>query len=284
VITVLRESDAPLSDGEFARLLDNSLRAQGIHAPCAVTLTLTDEASIRDVNRAHRGVDRPTDVLSFPAALLPARPGAPLPPSMWDSGAGAFFLGDIVISCPRALAQAKEYGHPPEREFSYLFVHGVFHLLGYDHQNEEERHLMRKKEEEALGGPDGALAEAAFKAREAAYVPYSGYRVGAALRDRAGRVFTGCNVENVSYGLTNCAERTALFKAVSEGAREFDAIAIAAEGTAPWPCGACRQVLSEFAPGLRVLVAWEGGREETTLEALLPHSFLRFEGDKKHGQ
>ncbi len=284
MISVLRETEAPLSDREFEYLLECCLRAQRVVSPCALTLTLTDDAVIQGLNREHRGLDQPTDVLSFPAAALSARPGAPFPPSMWDSGSGAFFLGDVVISAPRALWQAAEFGHSPKREFSYLFVHGVFHLLGYDHQNEEERNLMRKKEEEALGQPDIELVAAAFKAREAAYVPYSGYRVGAALRDREGRVFTGCNVENVSYGLTNCAERTALFKAVSEGSREFEAIAITAEGTAPWPCGACRQVLSEFAPNLRVLIAWDGGREESSLDALLPHSFLRFEEDKANGQ
>ena len=89
-----------------------------------------------------------------------------------------------------------------------------------------------------------------------------------------GRVFTGCNIENSSFGLTNCAERTALFKAVSEGAREFTAIAIASNGSMPYPCGACRQALNEFAPELRVLtIAGDGSTDDTTLRALLPHGF-----------
>jgi cytidine deaminase len=87
-------------------------------------------------------------------------------------------------------------------------------------------------------------------------------------------VFTGINVENASFGLTNCAERTAVFKAVSEGEKKFTTIAIAAEHAAPWPCGACRQVLNEFAPNLRVLVTWEGSHvSEATLAQLLPHGF-----------
>ena len=96
-------------------------------------------------------------------------------------------------------------------------------------------------------------------------------------------MFQGCNIENASFGLTNCAERTAMFKAVSEGAREFTAIAIASRDAAPWPCGACRQVLNEFAPNIRVLVTWQGGpgnaarhqggTESATLPELLPHGF-----------
>ena len=106
-----------------------------------------------------------------------------------------------------------------------------------------------------------------------AYAPYSGYRVGVALLAKDGTVYTGCNVENAAYGNTLCAERTALCKAVSEGAREFTAIAIAGTGSAPFPCGACRQSLYEFAPGLRVLVTWDGQVREAALSQLLPEGF-----------
>ena len=94
-----------------------------------------------------------------------------------------------------------------------------------------------------------SLARAAIDAAQRAYAPYSKFKVGAALLAEDGRVFTGCNVENASYGLTNCAERTAVFKAVSEGATRFKAIAIAGgAGNVAMPCGACRQVLAEFCP------------------------------------
>ena len=98
--------------------------------------------------------------------------------------------------------------------------------------------------------PDLAtLARKAIDASQRAYAPYSKFKVGAALLAEDGRVFTGCNVENASYGLTNCAERTAVFKAVSEGATRFAAIAIAGGvGDVAMPCGACRQVLAEFCP------------------------------------
>lgn len=91
------------------------------------------------------------------------------------------------------------------------------------------------------------LVDEAVRAAAHAYCPYSGFHVGAALRSRDGRIFCGSNVENVSYGLTECAERIAVFKAVSAGVRDFDAMALVADGTdAPTPCGACRQVLAEF--------------------------------------
>ena len=120
---------------------------------------------------------------------------------------------------------------------------------------------------------DEKLLEMAVEMRRYSYVPYSHYAVGAALLGKDGRVFTGCNVENAAYGNTLCAERTALCKAVSEGAREFEAIAIASSGSAPFPCGACRQSLYEFAPELRVLVTWDCNVRKNTLRELLPEGF-----------
>ena len=120
---------------------------------------------------------------------------------------------------------------------------------------------------------DDRLMELARQAREKAYAPYSHYRVGAALLAEDGTVYTGCNIENAAYGHTMCAERTALFKAVSEGVRRFTKIAVAGSGSAPFPCGACRQTLYEFAPELDVLVTWDGNVRKTTLAALLPEGF-----------
>jgi cytidine deaminase len=124
------------------------------------------------------------------------------------------------------------------------------------------------------------LLAAALSASRQAHAPYSGYRVGAAIETAAGAVFRGCNVENASYGLTLCAERAAVAAAVAAGHRQFRRIAIAASGRVPpYPCGACRQVLAEFAgPELEILVAQ--GRtgallERTTLGALLPRVFAR---------
>ena len=144
---------------------------------------------------------------------------------------------------------------------------------------EKDKEVMRSMEEKALNKAgisridDELLISKAKEAMQFSYSPYSHFKVGACLLAADGRMFTGCNIENASYGLTNCAERTAVFKAVSEGAREFTVIAIAAEKALAWPCGICRQALNEFAPGIRVLVTWGDHVEEAPLSALLPHGF-----------
>ena len=120
---------------------------------------------------------------------------------------------------------------------------------------------------------DEMLLQKAIDMLEFSYAPYSGYPVGAALLGTDGKVYTGCNVENAAYGNPLCAERTALCKAVSEGIRSFTAIAIASRGSAPFPCGACRQSLYEFAPNLRVMVTWDGNVREAILSDLLPEGF-----------
>jgi cytidine deaminase len=122
------------------------------------------------------------------------------------------------------------------------------------------------------------LMEQAELARQHAYAPYSKFRVGAALQTADGRVFLGCNVENASLGLSICAERAAVWKAVSEGVHDFVAIAVTAgRGRGAAPCGACRQVLHEFAPELRVLWRDRGGRVvETNLGKMLGHPFSSY--------
>ncbi|HZY45620.1 MAG TPA: cytidine deaminase [Anaerolineae bacterium] len=119
----------------------------------------------------------------------------------------------------------------------------------------------------------GELIALAQKVRLRAYAPYSHYKVGAALLGKSGRVYLGCNVENASYGLTCCAERNAVFTAVSAGETEFEAIAVATRNSGS-PCGACRQVLSEFAPDLKIYIASKDGRINTTsIKKLLPGAF-----------
>lgn len=119
-----------------------------------------------------------------------------------------------------------------------------------------------------------ALAKAAATAAEQAYEPYSKFSVGAALLTDKGEIITGCNIENASYGLTICAERVAVFKAVSLGLTSFRALAISVPGAGS-PCGACRQVLHEFSPGLPIILADDHGiiHQETSLRDLLPQAF-----------
>jgi len=117
------------------------------------------------------------------------------------------------------------------------------------------------------------LIDLAKQVRKKAYAPYSHYKVGAALLGKSGKIYTGCNVENASYGHTVCAERTAVVKAVSEGEREFEAVAVVTKNGGS-PCGACRQVLSEFSPELIIYIADKNGEyRTTTLKQLLPDSF-----------
>lgn len=266
---------------------DAAVKAEGVTRECAVCIRICGDEAIHEINREYRGVDRATDVLSFPTVNYPAEVTAGHADKLlrreWDDELDAVMLGDLIISVPHVIAQAAEYGHSVQREAAYLTVHGLCHLMGYDHMEEDEKRRMRAMEEKILASidmereqhmiTDQKLLEMAKEAMKMSYSPYSHYAVGAALLCKSGRVFTGCNVENASFGLTNCGERTAVFKAVSEGEREFTAIAIAAEKAAPWPCGACRQVLNEFAPDIRVLVTWDGQVDEAKLSQLLPHGF-----------
>lgn len=119
------------------------------------------------------------------------------------------------------------------------------------------------------------LAAEARSAREDAYAPYSKFKVGAALLGVSGRVYRGANVENASYGLTICAERAAVAQAVSSGERKFTAIAVFAGGKPISPCGACRQVLLEFAPNLSVVMVSAGRTVTVPLSRLLPAAFSR---------
>ncbi len=122
------------------------------------------------------------------------------------------------------------------------------------------------------------VIKAAQAAREKAYAPYSNFKVGAAVLTKDGKIYTGCNVENASYSLCNCAERTAIFKAVSEGERELVGVGIIADTQHPVaPCGACRQVMAEFGIQKVVMCNLHGEQKIATLEELLPYSF-----EKKH--
>jgi cytidine deaminase len=123
--------------------------------------------------------------------------------------------------------------------------------------------------------PQETLLDAARRARENAVAPFSKFKVGAAVRTKSGKIYSGCNVENASYGLTICAERVAIFKALSEGEREFSAVAVAtdADKLTP-PCGACRQIIWEFCGDAEVILGnLKGKTEAHRMSALFPHPF-----------
>ena len=178
-----------------------------------MTVRIASKEEVHDLNREMRGVDRETDVLSFPTASF--RPGrtAGMDPArvrrQYDPSLGWCNLGDCVISLSRAREQAREYGHSLSRELGYLTAHSAFHLMGYDHMNEEDRANMRAMEERALNAiglprnesewSDEQLFNLACEAMENAYAPYSHFKVGACILAEDGRIFKGCNFENASY-------------------------------------------------------------------------------------
>ena len=152
-IPVTADMPGAASQGNCAlirRVIRTALAAEGVDFPCEVDVLLTNDSGIHAINREMRQVDRPTDVLSFPEFdLTPGQlPGA----EDADPGTGLVPLGDMVISMERVAAQAKEYGHSNRRELSYLVVHSVLHLLGYDHLDEgPQKAQMRAREEAILG-------------------------------------------------------------------------------------------------------------------------------------
>lgn len=130
------------------KVISTALEAQGVSLPCEVNVMLTNDAGIQKVNQSMRGVDKPTDVLSFPMFDMPA---GSLPTIGWsDPDTGLIPLGDMCISLERAKAQAEEFGHSVERELSYLAVHSVLHLLGYDHMDEGPQKAQMRAREEAI--------------------------------------------------------------------------------------------------------------------------------------
>jgi probable rRNA maturation factor len=132
-------------------LINAALDQENLDAPAEVSLTITDDARIQEMNRQYRQVDAPTDVLSFPLLSDDDLAGAG---EFVTAPDGVIHLGDVVVSLPRAREQAAEYGHPLKREVGYLVVHGVLHLLGYDHDTDADQRRMRQREEEVLAAAD----------------------------------------------------------------------------------------------------------------------------------
>ena len=142
---------------------------------------------------------------------------------------------------------------------------------------------MRRSGRTCSGSIDPGLA--AKEARLRAYAPYSHFPVGAAVQTVGGKIYSGCNIENASFGLTNCAERTAIFTAVAAGEQELQAIAVVANTPEPVaPCGACRQVMAEFGIQTIIMANTKGDSHVASLKDLLPYSFIKFDvaGDDNH--
>ncbi|MCR5791251.1 MAG: rRNA maturation RNase YbeY [Lachnospiraceae bacterium] len=137
----------------FTRVLTTVLEAERCPYEVSVSLFITDDEEIRRLNRENRDIDRPTDVLSFPLVAFSSPAcydGLEEDPDNFDPDTGELLLGDIVLSQDRIIAQADAYGHSREREYAFLIVHSLLHLLGYDHLSEEERAVMEKRQEEIM--------------------------------------------------------------------------------------------------------------------------------------
>ena len=133
---------------QLRRAVLAALEGEGVETPCIVEVVVTNDEDIRETNREARGVDRPTDVLSFP--MFELEPGEKPREDWADPDTGKVFLGDMMLSLERANAQAAEFGHSPEREVCYLAVHSVLHLLGYDHLDEGPMKAQMREREEAI--------------------------------------------------------------------------------------------------------------------------------------
>ena len=285
-----RPGDLDGLEALLERVAEACARTEGIDG-AGFAVRIVDDEAIRRLNREHRGIDRVTDVLSFPTVAYPAGKTARDCPKRlrreYDPYLRCVNLSDCVINLCRARAQAAECGHSLARELGYLTAHSAFHLMGYDHMDEEERSRMREMEEKALGAVglsrEGGeidadrLFELACEAMQNAYSPYSKFKVGACILAESGNTYKGCNFENASYGATICAERCAAGCAIAAGERHFRAIAIVGSTAVAWPCGICRQVLREFSDLDLPVIAGEYGKGYTvrTLGELLPCSLSR---------
>lgn len=256
----------------FLKLMKQTFQTLGIKDDYVVDVSIVNNEEIHRVNVSYRHIDRPTDVISF--AFFDDKNEKVIEgvPSL---------LGQILISYEKAEEQAKEYGHSINREMSFLFVHGMLHLLGYDHMNKKDEEVMFSLQNKILGGrtmDKKELIKKAEGARKLSYSPYSHFAVGAALLCKDGEVFVGANVENSAYPLCMCAERNAIYNAYMHGKtkNDFVMMALTADCDGPCaPCGACRQVISELCPSdMPILMCNIKGKvQETTISELLPFAF-----------
>lgn len=260
-------------EGIFCSLAHKVFDYLKIDTDYLVDVSIVDNKTIHKINKEYRNVDRPTDVISFAFFDDVNEKSLPGVPSS---------LGEIIISFEKAEEQAVQYDHSAKREFSFLFVHGMLHLLGYDHMNEEDEKEMFSLQEKILGErvtmENEKLVELAIDARKRSYSPYSHFAVGAALLTKSGKTYIGANIENSSYPLCMCAERNAIYGAYLDGVKkeEIVALAIAADTDGPCsPCGACRQVISELLPkNAKILMAnLKNEIKEITTAELLPFAF-----------
>lgn len=270
----------------FDKLLKVALIENEIDLDAELSVSFVDENEIKSLNKTFRNIDKKTDVLSF---------------IQYDDE-GNFnvvddqnvFLGDIVICTSQALEQARDYNHHPKKELLYLFVHGLAHLLGYDHMNDEDKLEMRSMEKlifkkskldlDALNTKsDEELFEIAKSSLKNSYSPYSKISVSAAVLCENGEVYTGVNVENASFGAGVCAEISAIVSAISNGNRNFLKIAVTSSlENGITPCGICRQFILEFGEDIDVIFESQNKLKSVKIKKLIPDAFSKEKVEKSN--
>ena len=264
VIVNRSSKEATLSRAVIKKIVDYvcELENREILGKLSIAFVSLDEIKALKKEFFHQNID--TDVISFFY-------GTEEPDEVW---------GEIIICPEKAREYANTYGTKYENEQKLLLIHGLLHILGYDDIDTKKKHIMETRQNYILeqfltAEKRDLLVISAQKAQHYAYAPYSLFPVGAALETCDGKVIQGGNIENASLGLSVCAERVALFKAVSMGFATFTRLAvISCDQDYCLPCGACRQVLHEFAPHLEILAArQEGDYQVYILDELLPNPF-----------
>ncbi len=261
---VNKTKESFLTKRKIQKIVELVLREEGKDLSGCLSIAVVDKEEIRSLKKRFFHQDVYTDVISFFYGFSDED-------DVW---------GEIII-CPAVIKEeARSRGEREEQALSIVLIHGLLHLLGYEDEDSEKAKVMEERQEALyqLGEEEEEREKLIQKAKEVrarAYAPYSNFLVGAALLGYNGNIFTGCNVENASFGLTICAERGAVAKALSQGVKEFKKIAIIADSSSYcFPCGACRQVLYEFAPQLEVIAAKSDiDYEVVSLRSLLPQAF-----------
>ena len=234
-------------------------------------LIFYDMEKMKEINNTYKGHNYPTDVLSF------------------IDEEDKSTMGDVFVCMDKIDENANNYSHDKDYELLYMIVHGYLHLKGYDHENQQDEEKMTKetlrimelfgyqywKENKMTDNERFELLKAAMNK---AYAPYSKFKVGALLVFNDGSTVMGCNIENASYGLSNCAERSAMFSAISQGydLKNVVELSIIGDTIKPIsPCGACRQVMSELLKESTPVYLYniKGNVLKTSVAELLPYSF-----------
>lgn len=260
----------------FQTVFDHTLSYLKKEGAYEVSLSLQSLDKMHEYNKKYRGIDRPTDVLTFAYQEADFVSDEPI-----------FDLGDIMLSVDIAKKQAKEFSHPLERELAFLFIHGLLHAFGYDHhRSEKEAEEMFALQNEILNSlpydfytDQKKVKKLLLEAQSHSISPYSNFKVGAVVLTKDGKYHRGFNIENSAFGVSMCAERCALFHTYASGYTKDDIVSlslITSSTNVGTPCGSCRQVMSELMNVNCPVYIYNKDESEhlfTTVKDLLPYMF-----------